>query len=119
FVRDGAGILTLAAETGMARERQADLTRVLAAAFRSRQYTSTQEQAWMLLAARALAEETKAVTLTVGTQAHTGELTSSLKPGDIEAAPLDIVNRGQRPVYAVVSVEGSSMTPEPAIARGF
>jgi uncharacterized protein YfaS (alpha-2-macroglobulin family) len=119
FVRDGAGILTLAAETGMARERQADLTRVLAAAFRSRQYTSTQEQAWMLLAARALAEETKAVTLTVGTQGHTGELTSTLKPGDVEARPLDIVNRGQRPIDAVVTVEGASMTPEPAIARGF
>ena len=119
LVRDGAGILTLASETGMAPERKADLTRVLASAFRSRQYTSTQEQAWMLLAARALAEETKATTLTVGTTAHAGELTRALTPADLNASALDILNRGANPVDAVVSVEGASLSPEPAASRGF
>ncbi len=119
LLRDGAGILTLVAETGMAKERTADLTKVLAAAFRTRRHTSTQEQAWMLLAARALAEEAKATTLTVGTSAHTGELTRAFKPADLERGPVDIVNRGANPVDAVISIEGSSLTTEPAIARGF
>jgi len=119
LVRDGAGLLTLAAETGMVKSRQADLTRVLATAFRSRQRTSTQEQAWMLLATRALAEEAKATTLTVGSASHVGELTRTLTPAELERGPTEIVNRGTSPVDAVVSVEGAALTPEPPIARGF
>ncbi|MBS0244281.1 MAG: alpha-2-macroglobulin family protein, partial [Proteobacteria bacterium] len=65
FVRDGAGILTLAAETRMIAPRQVSLARVLGSAFRARRVTSTQEQAWLLLAARALAEEAKATRLKV------------------------------------------------------
>jgi uncharacterized protein YfaS (alpha-2-macroglobulin family) len=119
LVRDGAGILTLAAETGMAKERQADLTNVLAAAFRARQHTSTQEQAWLLMAARALADEAKATALTVGTTAHTGELTRTFTPGELDRAAIDVVNRGTSAVDTVISVEGASLTPEPAVARGF
>ena len=119
FVRDSASILTLAVETGSLRDRQADLTHVLAAAFRARQYTSTQEQAWMLLAARALADEAKATSLTIGSASHVGELTRTIKPSDVEMGPLDIINRGTRPVDAVVTVEGASTSAEPPIARGF
>jgi hypothetical protein len=119
LVRDGAGILTLVAETGMAKERTADLTKVLTAAFRTRQHTSTQEQAWMLLAARALAEEAKATTLTVGGATHAGELTRSFRPAELERGAIEIVNRGTNPVDAVISVEGASLKTEAAIARGF
>ncbi|MEZ5818440.1 MAG: alpha-2-macroglobulin [Hyphomicrobiaceae bacterium] len=119
LVRDGAGILTLAAETGMVKERQADLAKVLAAAFRVRNHTSTQEQAWLLLAARALAEEAKAVQLTVGTSQHAGELTRTFRPADVASGPIDVTNRGPNAVDAVISVEGASLTPEPAVARGF
>lgn len=118
LVRDGAGILTLIAETGVAKTRVPDLARVVSAAFRTRRYTSTQEQAWMLLAARALAEETRATKLTVGGGQHAGELTRVLRPSDL-AAPLDIANGGPNAVDAVVTVEGSSLTPEPAAAKGF
>jgi uncharacterized protein YfaS (alpha-2-macroglobulin family) len=119
LVRDGAGILTLAAETGMMKDRQADLTKVLAAAFRSRRHTSTQEQAWMLLAARALSEEAKATSLTVGSTSHQGELTRAFTPAELNVSAVDIVNRGANAVDTVISVEGSSLTPEPAVSRGF
>jgi hypothetical protein len=119
LVRDGAGMLTLAAETGAVKARQAGLARVLAAAFRARQYTSTQEQAWMLLAARALAEEAKATRLTIGGAPHAGELTRLIRPANLAAGPLDVVNAGANPLDAVISVEGAALTPEPAIARGF
>ena len=46
--------VTLAAETGIAEPRRRSSPRVIAKAYASRSYTSTQEQAWMLLAARAL-----------------------------------------------------------------
>ncbi len=119
LVRDGAGILTLIAETGVARSQVPDLTRVVSTAFRARKYTSTQEQAWMLLSARALAEEARSTRLTVGNAAHAGELTRMLRPADVASTPLDIANTGPNAVDAVISVEGSSLTPEPAVARGF
>ena len=118
-VRDRAGILTLAAETGMVKAQQADLARVLAAAFRTRQATSTQEQAWMLLAARAVAEEAKATSLKVGGTATSGELTRRLAPADLASQALDVVNTGSQPVATVINVTGASLTPEPAISRGF
>ncbi|MEZ5857250.1 MAG: alpha-2-macroglobulin [Hyphomicrobiaceae bacterium] len=119
MVRDGAGILTLAAETRMLAPRQADLTRVLATAFRQRTHTSTQEQAWMLLAARALSEEAKATRLTVGGKTVQGELTRLLLPKDLANGDLQVVNAGTSGIDAVVSVTGASLTPEPAIAKGF
>ena len=56
-VRDGAALITLASETGLAKAEVPRLVDVVAKAYRAKSYTSTQEQAWMLLAARALAEE--------------------------------------------------------------
>ena len=64
-VRDGAALITLASETGLAKAEVPRLIDVVAKAYRAKSYTSTQEQAWMLLAARALAEEAGNATLTV------------------------------------------------------
>ncbi|MDX2155183.1 MAG: alpha-2-macroglobulin [Hyphomicrobiaceae bacterium] len=118
LVRDGAAVLTLAVETGTIRSRQPGLAQVLSAAFRGRQHTSTQEQAWMLLAARALAEEAKSTRLAVGGQDHSGELTRGFRLRDLDT-PVDIVNNGKAATDAVISVEGASLTPEPATSRGF
>ena len=119
LVRDGAGVLTLASETRVAKGDAPSLAAVLAEAYRSRQYTSTQEQAWMLLAARALGDEAKATTLSINGAEHKGELTRSLAPAELEAGPISILNQGEAAVDAVVTVTGSSLTPEPAIAKGF
>ena len=64
-MRDGAALITLASETGIAKPEVPRLVDVVAKAYAPKTYTSTQEQAWMLLAARALADEAKNTTLTV------------------------------------------------------
>ena len=56
-MRDTAALIALAAETGVAKPEVPRLVDVVAKAYTAKTYTSTQEQAWMLLAARALAEE--------------------------------------------------------------
>lgn len=73
----------------------------------------------MLLAARALAEEARDTRLTVDGREHRGELSQSIDARGLEAQPVEIVNAGERAVDAVVSVVGSSLTPEPAVAKGF
>ena len=119
FLRDGAGLLTLAAETGVAKAETPQLATVLARVYRSREYTSTQEQAWMLLATRALAEQARDTKLQVNGAPHLGEFIRALGAKELEAGPVTVTNDGDNRVDAVVSVLGASLTPEPAIAKGF
>ena len=53
-MRDGAALITLASETGVAKADVPRMIELVAKAYASKTYTSTQEQAWMVLAARAL-----------------------------------------------------------------
>lgn len=119
FVRDGAGLVTLASETGQARSSAPALATVLARAYRTRTYTSTQEQAWMVLAARALSDQSRDTKLAINGETHQGELTRTLTAADIGSNGLSVVNQGESAVDAVVSVVGSSLTPEPPVSKGF
>jgi uncharacterized protein YfaS (alpha-2-macroglobulin family) len=118
-LRDGAALVTLAAETGIAKTEVPRMVDLVSKAYATVSYTSTQEQAWMLLAARALADETKDMRLDLNGTAHQGQLTRGLTFGDLQKGPLAIANKGDGPVGAVVSVIGSALTPEPSISKGF
>src|SRR3954465_2505147 len=80
-------------------------------------YTSTQENAWLVLAARALAKEN--LSMEVDGQPVKTALYRSYKAATLEGKPLKITNTGDAPVQAVVSVSGSPVTPEPAASNGF
>jgi uncharacterized protein YfaS (alpha-2-macroglobulin family) len=80
-------------------------------------YTSTQENAWLVLAARALAKETLALDVD-GSPMKTA-LYRSYKADEIAGKPVRITNTGDAPVQAVVSVSGAPVTPEPAASNGF
>jgi len=118
-VRDGAALLTLVAEAGLAKAQVPRLIDVVAKAYAAKAYTSTQEQAWMLLAARALTEETKNTMLTVNGQPQQGQLMRSISAAELKAGVLTIGNQGDAAVDAVVSVIGAALTPEPAVEKGF
>ena len=94
------------------------MVELVARAYASKDHTSTQEQAWLLLAARALAEETKDMTLTVNGQPHQGQFLHGLAADDLQARPFTIVNTGDVAAGAVVTVLGAALTPEPPISRG-
>src|SRR5262249_8113863 len=64
-IRDRAALITLAAETSVAKAEMPRLVDLVANAYAAESYTSTQEKAWMLLAAHALAQEAKGMTLAV------------------------------------------------------
>jgi hypothetical protein len=118
-MRDRAALLTLAAETSIAKAEVPRMIERLASAYAARTYTSTQEQAWMLLAAHALGEEAKGMKLAVNGKAHQGQLVRGLSPAELRGGPLTIANTGDTAAGAVVSVIGAALTPEPAIAKGF
>jgi hypothetical protein len=117
-LRDSAALVTLASE-GRATQRTIDdaVARVDAArALTAR--TSTQEDAWLVLAARALVKQVNAISLSVNGDARQGAFYRSLRADEL-AQPLAVSNRGAGAVQAVVSVSGSPTTPEPAAERGF
>jgi alpha-2-macroglobulin len=80
--------------------------------------TSTQEDAWLLLAASALAKDGGKVSLDVGGTALHRALYRTVKSGDLKE-PLRITNSGEDQVQAVVTVTGAPTTPEPAAEKGF
>ena len=62
-LRDGAAMLALAAETKPMPAAVPAMIRFVAAARAKASYTSTQDEAWMLLAARAIKEGNQAIQL--------------------------------------------------------
>ena len=119
-LRDTAAFVTLAAETGVAKADAPRLINVIGKAYASRQYTSTQEQAWMLMAANALSDQAKALALTVNGQPVTGSLTRQFTLADLARdGGITITNESDTATDAVVTVQGAALTAEPAIERGF
>ena len=117
-LRDGAGLVTLAAETGIVRQEAPRLVNVVAAAYRDREHTSTQEQAWMLLAAKALGDEQADLKIAMNGAPVTGQLLRSLSVDELEAG-VDVVNNGDADVPAVVTVVGDALKPQLPASKGF
>ena len=115
-MRDGAALITLAAETGVAKADVPRMIELVAKAYASRAYTSTQEQAWMVLAARALAEEAQRCR-SASTAPRTRASSSAPSRRRAEGRRVTVVNEGSAPTGAVVSVIGAALTPEPPSPR--
>lgn len=117
-IRDGAALVTLASEAGIVKSETPRLVTVISKAYLARNYTSTQEQAWMLLAAHALGEQAKGAKLAVNGTSVTGSVIRALSADELEQG-ITIENGGDTATDAVVTVIGASLTPEPAISKGF
>jgi uncharacterized protein YfaS (alpha-2-macroglobulin family) len=117
-LRDSAALVTLASEGRAAQKTIDDAVARVDAARALSSRTSTQEDAWLVLAARALAKQINAISLAVDGQTRQGTFYRSLRADEL-AQPLTVNNRGAGSVQAVVSVSGSPLTPEPAAERGF
>jgi uncharacterized protein YfaS (alpha-2-macroglobulin family) len=117
-LRDAAALVSLAAEAGASHAMvQTAVDRVEAARTTLRP-TSTQEDAWLLLAASAMAKEAGKISLDVGGQAVNAPLYRVVQSAAL-TQPLRIANSGADPVKAVVTVSGAPVTPEPAAEHGF
>jgi len=118
-LRDMAGVLALAAETsppgidiGALTQKLADLRDVAG-------YTSTQEDAWTLLAAASLAKESDNGTVTIDGKALTGAVYRRYDQEHFDTASVVLANNGNQPTEAKVSVTGIPVTPPPPANDGF
>jgi alpha-2-macroglobulin len=117
-LRDSAALVTLASESSVPAPVIDDAVSRIDAARAQTSTTSTQEDAWLVLAASALAKKLNAISLSINGDKRQGSLYRSLDAGQL-ATPLAIGNSGSGNVQAVVSVSGAPLTPEPAAERGF
>lgn len=118
-LRDGAAILALAAESQPMPSIVPDLIDYVGAERQKARYTSTQDEAWMLLAARALRAGGDRMQLDIGGSQHSGNFTATLTGAQIAERPLVLTNKGSEPAQAVVTTVATPKAPLPASGDGF
>ena len=116
-LRDAAALVSLAGEGNASRATVTQAVQRVEAARGLTPYTSTQENAWLVLAARALAKEAMALDVD-GAPVKTA-LYRSYRATEMAGHPIKITNTGEAPVQAVISVAGAPVTAEPAASNGF
>lgn len=119
-LRDDAALVALMAEAGIRDERFFQMAEATAAEFARTRYTSTQENAWLLLAAHALLEGQETMTLAVNGETQPPTATPlELIPGLAElAAGIRVTNAGDSLVHRTVSIRGVPEGPRPAETNG-
>ncbi len=118
-LRDAAALVSLASEGNAPRATLMQAVQRVESARGLTPYTSTQENAWLVLASRALAKEVNAVSLDIDGVPLKTALYRSYKAHELDGRPIRITNTGDTPVQAVISVTGAPVTPEPAASNGF
>ncbi len=117
-LRDAAALATLASEGRAPRATLTAAVERVEAARGLTSYTSTQENAWMVLAALALAKDA-GLAVDLDGSAASRPIYRSYRAADVEGRTVTLVNTGDAPVQAVVSVSGNPLTPEPEASHGF
>jgi uncharacterized protein YfaS (alpha-2-macroglobulin family) len=118
-LRDGAAILTLASETKAPGVDAGALAGRVAKLRLDARYTSTQDDAWTLLAAHALIARSGAPSLRVDGAPLSGPLFRTVKADDLPADGLVVANGGTQAIDAVLRLSGIPVTPPPAGGDGY
>src|SRR5690606_16156750 len=77
------------------------------------------DEAWMLLAARALKEGNESIRLSVNGRQHSGALSTEMTGDDLLASPLTVANAGTDALQAVVTTVAAPAQPLPAGGEGY
>jgi uncharacterized protein YfaS (alpha-2-macroglobulin family) len=122
-LRDAAALVTLASEGGAPRSTIIDAVHRVETARNLTPYISTQEQAWLVLAARAVSKEAAGMSLAIsgqtGVETVIGSLDRNYRQDALASEAVTITNTGDATVQAVITVNGAPTVPEPAAERGF
>ena len=118
-LRDRAALLALLAESGLLAEQIPLLAEQIAAEYNQRRYASTQEQAWLLLAAHALLKQAGSLRLTVDGQATTADPFYLAPTAEQLAKALTVVNQGSDPAWSAMTLSGVPVAQQPPAREGF
>lgn len=120
-LRDQSALAYLASATGNGGDNLAGWIEEVAALQRQREYTSTQENAWMLLLANEVLEDVEPMRLVLDGEdvgATDGPMFLRLGPDALAGAGFEVRNAGERAVWQTVSVSGVPAGELPAARNG-
>ncbi|MDX0520647.1 hypothetical protein FB008_101702 [Sinorhizobium medicae] len=118
-LRDGAAVLALAAESRPVPPVIPELSKIVAREWQQAKYTSTQEQTWMLLAARAIQGGDEDMRLDVNGAQRSGSYAARITGDALIEHPVVIRNEGADAVSAVVTTVAAPAQPLSAGGEGF
>ncbi|MGM0559775.1 MAG: hypothetical protein ACQETX_01750, partial [Pseudomonadota bacterium] len=118
-LRDAAALLALAAESRPKPQMVPEMVTFVSDLSSGIQQMSTQDEAWMLLASRALSEASGDIALTVDGAAHEGAFARRLSGAEIAADPFAIANAGTEPQDVEITTVAAPRQPLPAGGEGF
>ncbi len=118
-LRDSAGVLALASEAGLGRAELIKASATLEEERAAARYTSTQENAWMVLAAAGLSREAQNLALTIDGERRQGAYYRSWKGFALDGRSVTIGNAGQADARIVITASGVPTVPEPAAEQGY
>jgi alpha-2-macroglobulin len=118
-LRDGAGLLALGIETKMPAGEILRISKTVEDARAKTAQTSTQENAFMVLAAEAMADKSQTIALSVDGVPRQGAFFKSWNSAALDNKSVTIANRGDAPIGVVVTTSGNPVTPEPPAERGY
>ncbi|NNH58473.1 alpha-2-macroglobulin family protein [Rhizobium laguerreae] len=119
ILRDGAAILALAAESRPVPPVIPELAKAVTKEWGRSKYKSTQEEAWMLLAARAIQGGDDGLKVDVNGAPHTGAYMAKISGDALSDHPLALTNQTGDAVSAVVTTVAAPTVPLPAGGDGF
>lgn len=118
-LRDAAAMLALATETRPAPSNTAGMRQLAATIAQADRHTNTQEQAWMLLAARGEQASNAAISLNINGLPHSGAYTRAIDGAQLAANPIKIANRHGEDLQATLTTLAVPNEPLPPGGKGF
>ena len=118
-LRDAAAILALAGESDSSSQNLSDMNRLVSSLNITDRYTSTQEQAWMLLAARASIKANEKISLDVNGLPHAGTYQVALDGDEIADNPVLLKNRYEEDLQVIITTTAVPDQAPPAGGQGF
>jgi uncharacterized protein YfaS (alpha-2-macroglobulin family) len=116
-LRDASGVLALATAADAAPPVIETAMSAIEVERSRSSYASTQDMAWMVLAAAAISDKAKAIRLDVNGTPHDGALNRLWREAAVKD-DIKVKNLGPEPLKAVAAVSGSPLIPEPAASNG-
>ena len=118
-LRDDAAMLALAGESRPVSPLLGDMVQLVSSRQSQSPARTTQEQAWMLLAARSVQATEQASKLTVDGEPVSGRFGRTVSGDEIVARPIRVRNEGDEPVRAVVTTVAAPLQAPRAGGEGF
>ncbi|WP_417666969.1 alpha-2-macroglobulin family protein [Roseibium sp.] len=113
-LRDGAGVLSYVSASAGAGRQMSEASDFVRNAQEGRDSYSTQDMAWLLMAARELNEQAKSSQIAVNGTETPGRLVWSFDGDTLSSGAAVLENRGSEPTEILVAVTGQPVQFEPA-----